>query len=165
MRSVQRDGEHDLTSVVNPTPEIAMPKTEEILARAGVLPQAFTCTATHGGLDAAWVHVTGELDMATAPELERILLQAQQHAGLIVLDLRELAFIDCLGVHTIVDASVRARKAGRRLILVRGRPDIYRVFRLTGSFAEIDIGDPDRELRPVSALQRSLVARSLLKSG
>jgi anti-sigma B factor antagonist len=165
VRSAHRGGERDLTSEVNTTPEIDMPHTEEILARARVLPQAFTCTATHGGLDAAWVHVTGELDMATAPELERTLLESQRHAGLIVLDLRELAFIDCAGVHTIVEASVRARRAGRRLILVRGRPDIYRVFRLTGSFADIDIGDPDRELRPISALQRSLVARSLLKSG
>ena len=35
MRSVQRGGEHDLTSEVNPTPEIDMPDTAEILARAG----------------------------------------------------------------------------------------------------------------------------------
>ena len=112
MRSAHRGGEHDLTSEVHATPEIAMPKTEEILARAGVVPQAFSCTATHGGLDAAWVHVTGELDIATAPELERTLLESQRHAGLIVLDLRELAFIDCVGVHTIVEYESPATAAG-----------------------------------------------------
>jgi anti-sigma B factor antagonist len=141
-----------------------MPRTDEILASAGLLPPPFTCTATHGGLDAAWVHVTGELDIATAPELGRALLESQQQARLIVLDLRELAFIDCAGVHIIVDASLRARKAGRRLILVRGRAETYRVFRLTGCSDDVDIGDPDLVQRPIRALQRSLVARSLLKS-
>jgi anti-sigma B factor antagonist len=142
-----------------------MHHTNEILARAAVPPPAFTCTATHGGLDAAWVHVGGELDMATVPELERTLLESQPLARLIVLDLRELAFIDCAGVHAIVDASIRARKADRRLILVRGRPEIYRMFTLTGRSGDVDIGDPARVQLPIGALQRSLVARSLLKSG
>ena len=121
-----------------------MPQTDQILARAAVLPPAFACTATHGGLDAAWVNVVGELDIATAPELERTLHESQQRAHLTVLDLRELAFMDCAGVHAIVNASLRARKDGRRLVLVRGRPDIYRIFTLTGSTEDVDIGDPTR---------------------
>jgi anti-anti-sigma regulatory factor len=90
--------------------------------------------------------------------------ESQQRAHLTVLDLRELAFMDCAGVHTIVAASLRARKAGRRLVLVRGRPDIYRMFTLTASTAHVDIGD----LEPVQAphaLQRSLVSQSLLRAG
>ena len=138
-----------------------MPHTDSILAR----PPVFACTATHGGLDAAWVNVVGELDMATAPELERALRESQRLAHLTVLDLRELSFIDCTGVHTIVDASVRARKDGRRLVLVRGRPDIYRIFTLTGSTDDVDIGDPDPVQPPVRALQRSLVSQSLLRTG
>jgi hypothetical protein len=41
-----------------------MPRTDQIPARADPLPTAFGCTATHGGLDAAWVYVAGELDIA-----------------------------------------------------------------------------------------------------
>jgi anti-sigma B factor antagonist len=152
-----------------------MPHTDQIRARADARPPpAFACTATHGGLDAAWVHVVGELDIATAPALALTLHESQRLAHLTVLDLRELAFMDSAGVHTIVNASLRARKDGRRLVLVRGRPDIYRMFTLTGSTAQVDIGDPDPDIHiadpepvqpPVPALQRSLVSQSLLKTG
>jgi len=143
-----------------------MPHTDQILARADARPPpAFACTATHGGLDAAWVNVVGELDIATAPELARTLRESQQLAHLTVLDLHELAFMDCAGAHAIVNASLRARKNGRRLVLVRGRPDIYRIFTLTGSTADVDIADPDPAQPPVPALQRSLVSQSLLRTG
>ena len=142
-----------------------MPHTDQILARADPLPTAFACTATHGGLDAAWVYVAGELDIATAPELERTLRESQQLAHLTVLDLRELVFMDSAGVHAIVNASLRARQDGRRLVLVRGRPDIYRMFTLTGSTGDVDIGDADPLQPPVPALQRSLVSQSLLRTG
>ena len=142
-----------------------MPPTDQILARADARPPpAFACTATHGGLDAAWVYVAGELDIATAPQLERTLRESQQLAHLTVLDLRELTFIDCAGAHIIVNASLRARQDGRRLVLVRGRPDIYRIFTLTGSTEDVDIGDPD-PVQSVRALQRSLVSQSLLRTG
>ncbi len=142
-----------------------MPHTDQVLARADPLPTAFACTATHGGLDAAWVNVVGELDIATAPALTLTLHESQQLAHLTVLDLRELAFMDSAGVHTIVNASLRARKDGRRLVLVRGRPEIYRMFTLTGSLADVDIADPDPVQPPVEALQRSLVSQSLLRTG
>jgi anti-sigma B factor antagonist len=142
-----------------------MPHTNQIFARAEAQPPAFACTATHGGLDAAWVHVAGELDIATAPELSRTLHESQQLAHLTVLDLRELAFMDCAGVHAIIDASLRARRDGRRLVLVRGRPDVYRMFTLTGSTDDVDIGDPDPVQPPPHAAQRSLVSQSLLRTG
>ena len=142
-----------------------MPQTDPILARADTPPPAFACTATIGGLDAAWVDVAGELDLVTAPELERTLRESGQLAHLTVLDLRELAFMDCAGVHTIVNASLRARRDGRRLVLVRGRPEVYRLFTLTGSSADVDIGDLDPVQPPAHALQRTRVSQSLLRTG
>ena len=56
--------------------------------------------------------------MATT-RLERTLSRSQ--ARLVVLDLRELTFIDSSGVHAIVSAGIRARKGGRRLVLVHPR--------------------------------------------
>ena len=137
-----------------------MPHTDPLFTH----PPVFTCRATHGGLDAAWVNVTGELDITTAPELERTLYDSLQLAHLTVLDLRELAFMDCAGVRTIVDASLRARRDGRRLLIVRGRPDIYRLFTLTGCAADVDIGDLDAVRPRGPALQRSLVSQSLLRT-
>jgi anti-sigma B factor antagonist len=129
-------------------------------ARGHALPPPFACSYTNGGLDVARVHVGGELDIATTPELERTLDASQ--ARLVVLDLRELAFIDSCGVHAIVNAGIRARQAGRRLVLVRVPANVERMFTLTGSSEQIEIGDVDPIAPPVHALQRSLVARSLL---
>jgi anti-sigma B factor antagonist len=108
------------------------------------------------------VHVAGELDIATTPQLERTLHDSQSHARLVVLDLRELAFIDSCGVHAVVNASIRARQAGRRLVLVRVPSNVHRLLTLAGSSDDVEIGDVDPVAPPVHAIQRSLVARSLL---
>jgi anti-sigma B factor antagonist len=125
----------------------------------------FECSCSERGLDAAWVHVTGALDIATTPQLAQSLREAQLQARLVVLDLRELAFMDSAGVHAIVEASCRARKAGRRLLLLRGPASVDRLFPLTGTADEVEIGD----LGPVESafrpLQRALVSSSLLKTG
>lgn len=117
-----------------------MPYSARIVCRTSAL-RPFSCSSSGGGLDAAWVHVAGALDIATSPELERMLREAR--ARVVVLDLRELGFMDCAGVHTILDASVSAREHGRRLIVLRGIPTVDRVFSLTGSADELDIGDLD----------------------
>jgi anti-anti-sigma factor len=129
-------------------------------ARADFLPPPFACSCSNGGLDAARVYVGGELDIATTPRLERTL--DETHARLVVLDLRELSFIDSCGIHAIVDAGIRARKAGRRLVLVRVPATVDRILTLTGSSGQVEIGDVDPVAPPVHPFQRSLVARSLL---
>jgi anti-anti-sigma factor len=61
----------------------------------------------------------GELDLATAPELERCLLEALRERKTVVVDLRELTFMDSTGVRTIVAAHQAAHDAGVELRLVR----------------------------------------------
>jgi anti-anti-sigma factor len=129
-------------------------------APAGALPPPFACSCTSGGLDAARVYVGGELDIATTPQLERTLDASQ--ARLVVLDLRELAFIDGCGIHAIIRAGIRARQAGRRLVLVRVPSNVDRMLALSGSSDKVEIGDVDPVVPPVHEVQRSLVARSLL---
>lgn len=107
------------------------------------LPPEFVCSWTDGGPEAAWVHVAGELEIATAPQLDRTLRSTELQARLVVLDLRALTFIDWCGVHTIVDASNRAQRAGRRLVLLRAPPNVDRVLRLTGASDDLEIGDVD----------------------
>lgn len=102
---------------------------------------AFTSSSTDGGLNAAWVAITGELDLASAPQLERTLSAPQLQARLVVLDLRELASIDSAGVQAIVNASIRARQKRRRLVLLRGPPNVDRMFALTGSTDDLEIGE------------------------
>ena len=139
---------------------------EPLPARTDVLPPPFACSSTDGGVNAAWVRVTGELDIATTPQLERTLRGPEAQAQLVVLDLTELTFIDSSGVHAIVDASVRARDAGRRLIFLRGSSAVDRMLELAEVAGEVQIGDRLTMAAPsVGSLQRTLVSSSLLRAG
>jgi anti-anti-sigma factor len=80
----------------------------------------FLCTLNTGGTRAAWVHVAGELDLLTSPELERTLRAGELHARLVVLDTREVTFIESCGVDVILDAIKDAEWGGARLLLVPG---------------------------------------------
>ena len=71
-----------------------------------------------------------------------------------VLDLSELAVMDCCGAH----ASISVRQLGRRLILLRRPPDVDRVFTLTGSTGAVEGADLDPAELPVGALPRLAAA-------
>jgi anti-sigma B factor antagonist len=77
--------------------------------------------------------VSGELDIATAPQLDHALGCAQaDDAALVILDLRELEFMDSSGAHLTVAASGSAHQAGDRLVVVRGPVQVERIFALVG---------------------------------
>jgi anti-anti-sigma factor len=63
--------------------------------------------------------LSGELDVASSPMLEAELIRAADREFVIV-DLRELEFIDSTGLGTLVRAYQQAQEAGRRFALVRG---------------------------------------------
>lgn len=90
------------------------------------------------------MRLAGDLDIAMAPRLELALVAAVARARLLVVDLRELEFVDCAGARVIAGASARARQAGGRLVLLHGSAAVERVFRLTGYLADLEfgIGDP-----------------------
>jgi anti-anti-sigma factor len=102
------------------------------------------------------VHLAGELDIATTPLLVET-LHASRRGGLrarvVVLDMRELEFVDTSGLHAIMEAGNRARETGDRLVLVRGPPAVDRVFRLTGSCEQLEIVD----LEPVESVVMALL--------
>jgi anti-sigma B factor antagonist len=85
------------------------------------------------------VAVAGELDMATVPELEGMLRHAQADARVVVLDLRELEFIDSSGVHLLLAAGRRAREAGGRLLVARGAALIDRLFALLSIDRQLEL--------------------------
>jgi anti-anti-sigma factor len=83
--------------------------------------------------DVAVVALTGELDVAGAALLEHELDRvAADHAPrALVLDLSALDFMDSTGLRLVVLADARAREEGREFALVRGTPDVHRVFEIT----------------------------------
>jgi anti-anti-sigma factor len=79
------------------------------------------------------IALTGELDLATADELERELLRVEAtDAESIVVDLSSLRFMDSTGIRVMIAADARSRADSQRLALLRGPDAVQRVFELTG---------------------------------
>ena len=92
--------------------------------------------------DAVHVTVSGELDIATVAHVDRALRRAWATSDVIVLDLRDLEFIDSCGGHLIVEADCRIRRAGGRLIVVRGRlGEVAWLFALLGIDSLLEVVD------------------------
>jgi anti-anti-sigma factor len=115
-------------------------------------PSPFECSWRRGGSGAAWVHVAGELDLANTPELRRALGDAQLYARMVVLDLREVTFIESAGVHVILDAAENVRPGKGRLIVVCGPVQVDRALTLTGVPSQVLIVDLNPSEAPVRAL-------------
>lgn len=96
---------------------------------------------------AAVVVVSGELDLASGPELESELdrLTAPE-TRLVVIDLRQLDFMDSTGLSIIVRAHQRMAEAGCEVGLVKGSQQVQRLLDLTGVAERLRLVDSPDEL-------------------
>ena len=82
--------------------------------------------AEHGGVRVA---PHGELDLATAPELERRLRELRESGfDRVVLDLRDVDFMDSTGLRLVMREDAAARADGREFALIAGPPGVMRIF-------------------------------------
>jgi anti-anti-sigma factor len=96
---------------------------------------------------AAVISVSGELDLASAPELEQELQRAAaDSAELVILDLRELQFIDSTGLGLLIKAHRQAESMGRKFAIVRGQSQVQRLLGLTGIDERLTLVDSPEEL-------------------
>ena len=90
-------------------------------------------------------HVTlrGELDLATAPELEQLLTERIDSSQEVVVDLRGLEFMDSSGIRVLVAAHTRAGRTGTRVFIVRPQPDsaVAKIVEVSGLDSELNILD------------------------
>ena len=78
--------------------------------------------------------LSGELDMATVPILKDLLADMEQDGSeAIVLDLRDLQFIDSSGVHAFIDAHSRSQLNGHDFMIVGVSTAARRLFEITGT--------------------------------
>lgn len=74
----------------------------------------------------------GELDLASCRQLEEELERVSRSAPpLIILDLREVDFMDSTGLRLVVAADQRARESGWRFGVVNGSKQVRRLLSLT----------------------------------
>lgn len=85
--------------------------------------------------------------MATVPQLEHELAKASEGgAGKIVLDLRELDFMDSMGLRTIFAEHRRSLNDRRELALVRGSQQVDRLMTITGMAEHLMIVSSPEEI-------------------
>jgi anti-sigma B factor antagonist len=87
--------------------------------------------------DAIVVAPAGEIDLVTIDAVEAEVEAALADANALVLDLREVTFIDSAGLRLVLETS---RKAGR-FSVVRGPGEVQRVFDLVGLDQRLDMLD------------------------
>jgi anti-sigma B factor antagonist len=80
-----------------------------------------------------WLRLSGELDLATAPDLEQHLRALEEGEGIrIVLELSGLTFMDSAGLTVIVEAERRAGERGRSLVMRGPSRQVTRLLELAG---------------------------------
>jgi anti-anti-sigma factor len=105
-------------------------------------PESFRCESRSDG-DVTWVRPIGELDLDSAPQLDKE-LEAVRASGAarLVLDMRALTFMDSTGLRLVIRWDTDAREQGFEFALVPGPEVVQRVFRLTGMTDLIPLAEP-----------------------
>ena len=97
------------------------------------------------------VHVTlrGELDLEHAYTFDEELRRVEaRRPPCLVIDLRQLSFVDSCGLARLLAARRRARREGRRMLLVRGSAAVQRLLVLTALSEQFDqVSELPAELR------------------
>ena len=92
------------------------------------------------------VIASGEIDLASSPELRAALLAPDAQAPNVVLDLREVTFIDSSGLGVIVGQQKRSQEDGYRFaVAVAAQSSVERILNLSGLVKVLDIVDDPAE--------------------
>lgn len=101
----------------------------------------------HKDGEATVIAVNGELDLASGPELEAELDQVSgPGTQLLVLDLRQLDFMDSTGLSILVRAHQRLAGEGCEVGLVKGSQQVQRLLDLTGVAERLRLVDRPEDL-------------------
>jgi anti-anti-sigma factor len=90
-------------------------------------------TLEHDPIDAGHlITITGELDIATTPELSTVMLMASRSPGsLVVLDLAGVEFIDSSALGTLLKVGGEIESAGKRLRIVCADGPVRKLLEMT----------------------------------
>jgi anti-anti-sigma factor len=81
--------------------------------------------------------------MATVTEAHKRLIELDlPRRGELVVDLRDVTFMDSTGIRLLLFAREHARRCGASLVIVRGPDEVMRVLELVGLDDQLDIAAP-----------------------
>ena len=88
------------------------------------------------------ITVQGEIDLSNVDVLREALEDDPNGSGTLVLDLRNVAFMDSMALGVILEASLRTADDGRAMRIVCG-PAAQRVIEAAGLDGRLELGDAD----------------------
>ncbi len=95
------------------------------------------------------LRISGEVDIQTSPVLDEHLQRVLGNgASSLVVDLGQVTFLDSTGLSVLIAGLRRCQAAGGQLRLVSPRPNVRRVFEVTGLTDVFQLGPPGEENRP-----------------
>ena len=105
------------------------------------LPDAFRAELKRRG-EAMVVVASGEIDLASADALEACLRDALNRSSKVVLDLRQVGFLDCAGLRRMLLLQDAIREAGGDFAVIPGSSQVQRLFLITRTFGAFHFIDP-----------------------
>lgn len=87
----------------------------------------------------ARVSLDGSLDSDTAPALEKALTGVDAKTLLIILDMRDLAFISSAGLRVIFAALKRQEAKGGEVVIINMGPGIKKVFEIVKALPSMNV--------------------------
>ncbi|MFI7008627.1 anti-sigma factor antagonist [Streptomyces sp. NPDC050145] len=95
------------------------------------------------------VRIRGEVDIATAPEIQARLDEATRATvPRVLIDLTDVEFMDCSGLRLLVRAERRVRERSGELRLLFHQPAIHKLLRAGGLAARFRTAAPPLERSP-----------------
>jgi stage II sporulation protein AA (anti-sigma F factor antagonist) len=88
-----------------------------------------------------FVAVTGDVDLATVDVLRAQLTGAIERAEKVVLDLREVAFMDTQGLAAVIEAEHASSASGTHFVVVRAPATVHRLFEMIGLSERLTVVD------------------------
>ena len=86
------------------------------------------------------LYVSGELDLATAPALERTVARTLDgQGGKFFLDVSALTFVDSTGARALLHVHNKFESVGRRLVILSPTRPVWRVLRIMGLDQVMDV--------------------------
>jgi anti-anti-sigma factor len=90
----------------------------------------------------------GEIDLATVDLVREAVDREHQPGEAVVLDLREVAFMDTSGLRYVLELTERGNREGFGLRLVRGPRAVQRVFEVSGLAPRLPFVDDPSQAPP-----------------
>ena len=116
-----------------------MEDAAEPTRRLGSRPRYFSVAVDRSG-ERTVLHLEGELDLGSSPQLEAAIARVlQAGTAAVVVDVRGLRFVDMAGLRVLLAGQERAEREGRRLVLSGMREPIRRVLALAQVTDVLDV--------------------------